>query len=121
MTDRPQESAVELPNRRKFLSLAAATGAALALDSQALSISRGELSAAPPPDPPKTLHVRPRYHRWHVDPGVEWIETNTGYAQLDWTIPFNQAALVLVDVWDRHYLKDTEARGEAVVDDKLLP
>ena len=70
---------------------------------------------------PKTLDVRPRYHRWHVDPGVEWLEKNTGYAQLDWSIPLSQTALVLVDVWQRHYLKDTEERGEAVIDNQLVP
>ncbi|MCI0625842.1 MAG: isochorismatase family protein [Acidobacteria bacterium] len=67
------------------------------------------------------LRTRPRYHRWHVDPGVDWLETNTGYASLDWSIPLSQAALVLVDVWQRHYLKDTELRGEEIIGDKLVP
>ena len=67
------------------------------------------------------LTIKPRYHRWYVDPGAEWLETNTGYATLDWTIPISQMALVLVDVWQRHYLKDTEARGEAIVTNTLVP
>lgn len=67
------------------------------------------------------LHVKPRYYRWHVDPGVEWVETNTGYAQLEWSIPLSQAAIVLVDVWDRHYLKDTQARSEIVINEHLVP
>lgn len=71
--------------------------------------------------PDRTLHVRPRYHRWHVDACVEWVETNTGYATLDWTIPLAKTALVLVDVWDHHYLKDTEERMETVINDKLAP
>ena len=69
----------------------------------------------------KTIAVKPRYYRWHVDPGVEWIEKNTSYTPLNWDIPLKQAAVVLVDVWDRHYIKDTEARGEAVVQEKILP
>ena len=69
----------------------------------------------------KSLHIRPRYYRWHVNPGVDWVEKNTGYAKLDWEIPLPQVALVLVDVWDRHYLKDTEARAEAIIQQKLLP
>jgi len=69
----------------------------------------------------RQIHIRPRYYRWHVDPGVEWVETNTGYAQLDWEIPISQAGLVLVDVWDRHYLKDTEARAEAIIKEKIVP
>ncbi len=67
------------------------------------------------------LHIKPRYYRWHVDPGVEWVETNTDHATLDWTIPLSQTALVLVDVWDHHYLLDTEARAEAIIADKLVP
>jgi len=69
----------------------------------------------------RVLRVRPRYYRWHVDPGVEWVEKNTGYANLDWEIPLSQAALVLVDVWDRHYLKDTEARAEEIIQQNILP
>ena len=46
----------------------------------------------------RLLCVKPRYYRWHVDPGVEWIEKNTAYAELDWRIPLSRAALVLVDV-----------------------
>jgi len=67
------------------------------------------------------LRVRPRYYRWHVDPGIEWLEANTDYAQLDWTVPMEQTALVLVDVWDRHYLKDAAARAEAIIDQRFVP
>ncbi|MEX2567475.1 MAG: isochorismatase family protein [Cyclobacteriaceae bacterium] len=69
---------------------------------------------------PKYLSVKPRYHRWHVDPGEEWLETNTGYDTLDWSIPLSQTALVLVDVWQRHYLKDTEARTEEIIQNRLV-
>lgn len=69
----------------------------------------------------RQVRIQPRYHRWHVDPGVEWVEKNTDYAHLDWQMPIDQAALVLVDVWDRHYLKDTEARSEEVIEHKLAP
>ena len=69
----------------------------------------------------KTLHIRPRYYRWHVNHGDEWLETNTRYAELDWDILLSQTALVLVDVWDRHYLKDTEARAEVIIKEKLAP
>lgn len=69
----------------------------------------------------KKISMKPRYHRWHVDPGVEWIEANTRYARLDWQIPVSQTALVLVDVWQRHYIKDPEARAEEIINSKLLP
>ena len=68
----------------------------------------------------RILSVKPRYHRWHVDPGVEWIETNTGYATLDWKIPLSQTAIVLLDVWQRHYMKDTEARAEEIIQIQTL-
>ncbi|HUP79927.1 MAG TPA: isochorismatase family protein [Pirellula sp.] len=67
------------------------------------------------------LMIQPRYHRWHVDVGVEWNETNTGYATLNWSIPRARVAIVLIDVWDHHYLKDTEARIESVIQQKLVP
>ena len=67
------------------------------------------------------IHVMPRYYRWHVDPGTEWLEANTGYAHLDWRIPMEQAALVLVDVWDGHYLKETADRTEVIVRDSIVP
>jgi nicotinamidase-related amidase len=70
---------------------------------------------------PGTLKVRPRYYRWHVDPGVEWVETNTDYACLDWEIPLEQTAVVVVDVWERHYLADTEARANGIVKEKIVP
>ncbi len=69
----------------------------------------------------RTIQVNPRYYRWHVDPGVEWIEPNTGYATLDWKIPMDQAALVLVDVWDNHYLIDTDTRAGVIIDQKIVP
>ena len=68
-----------------------------------------------------TLRISPRYYRWHVDRGVEWLETNTSYNYLDWRMPVTQVGLVLLDLWQRHYLKDTEERTEKVIDDKLVP
>ncbi len=56
-----------------------------------------------------------------MEPGVEWIETNTGYAFLDWALPISQCAVVLIDVWNYHYLKDTMARSEKIVREKIEP
>ena len=69
----------------------------------------------------QTLYIRPRYYRWFVEPGVEWVETNTGYAHLDWEIPIEQCGLVLVDVWDGHYLKDTDSRSEQIIQGNIRP
>ena len=102
-------------SRRTFLRLATGAGT---------TIFTSAASAKPLKDAQQDrscLSMKPRYHRWHVDPRVEWLETNTGYATLDWTVPLSQTALVLVDVWQRHYIKDTEARGEAIITNKLVP
>ena len=69
----------------------------------------------------KTIHIQPRYHRWHVDPGIEWTEANTRHAQLDWHVPVQQLALVLIDVWNSHYLRETAERSEAIIAQRLTP
>ena len=69
----------------------------------------------------KTLQIRPRYHRWYVDAGVEWTEVNTGYADLAWEVPLSQAALVLLDVWTGHFLADTLERIERIVAGRITP
>ncbi len=113
-------------SRRRFLTdslVAGAAGLAAASVSPALSPANekdaGTIAAGAAK--PRSLTFQPRYHRWHVDPGVEWTETNTQYATLHWTVPISQTAIVLVDVWDHHYLRDTEARTEVVISEKLLP
>ena len=67
------------------------------------------------------ITISPRYYRWHVDKGVVWIEKNTSYAHLNWKIPLAQTALVLVDIWSHHYLKDTAARSEEIVRNNIVP
>jgi len=67
------------------------------------------------------ITIAPRYYRWHVDKGVVWIEKNTSYAHLNWKIPLAQTALVLVDIWSHHYLKDTKARSEKIVRNNIVP
>jgi nicotinamidase-related amidase len=73
------------------------------------------------PSEQRLLRVKPRYYRWHVDPGKEWLEKNTGYARLNWEIPLSQAALVVVDVWDRHYLKGPQERAERIIQESIRP
>lgn len=110
-------------SRRQFIKISSVTGLSsvlgfgLPFESLSRDISHTELPAADG----KTLHIKPRYHRWHVDPGQEWLETNTGYAKLDWKIPVAQTALVLLDVWQRHYIKETEERAEKIINEKYVP
>jgi len=111
------------PSRREFIEMSsiAGLGSVLGINSIPSVFNQSGHLKFENNDDVKVLHIHPRYHRWFVDPGVEWIETKTGYASLDWKIPASQAALVLVDVWQRHYLKDTEARAESIINANLVP
>jgi nicotinamidase-related amidase len=111
------------PSRRQFVEMSsmAGLGAVLGINSIPSVFDRLWHSEPDNSDDVRVLHIHPRYHRWFVDPGVEWIETNTGYASLDWNIPASQVAIVLVDVWQRHYLKDTEDRAETIINSSLVP
>jgi nicotinamidase-related amidase len=101
-------------DRRQFVAASAGIGFLAATRSVAAG-GAGEGGGA------RTLRIHPRYHRWHVDPGVKWVETNTAAAELDWSIPLPQAALVLVDVWSGHYLKDTAERAEEIIERRFVP
>ena len=109
--------------RREFLAKSSLAGLGTVLGA-GMGISAFPQSVTGPGgyvDDKRTIAIKPRYYRWFVDPGVEWLETNTRYANVDWKIPVSQTALVLVDVWQRHYIKDTEARAENIINTKLLP
>jgi len=101
--------------RREFIAISSLAGAGTILGMESFSSNDDRFIDE------KTISLKPCYHRWHVDPGVEWLETNTRSASVDWKIPVSQTALVLVDVWQRHYIKDTEERAEIIINEKLLP
>lgn len=69
----------------------------------------------------KELLIHPRYYRWYPDGKKEWLERNTDYATLEWKIPISNVALVLVDVWEKHYLREPEERADEIIDKNLLP
>lgn len=110
-------------SRRKFIKISSVTGlsAALGMALPFETYAENIIERWTPGAEGKTLHIKPRYHRWHVNPGQEWLETNTGYAHLDWKIPVSQTALVLLDVWQRHYIKETEERAEKIINEKYIP
>ena len=70
---------------------------------------------------PRTLSLKPRYYRWHVDPGVDWTEANTAYDFLDWQMPIEQVGLVALDVWHTHYLTETRDRIQAITAGRIRP
>jgi len=109
--------------RREFIKQSSLTGlsAALGMGISVPAFSEDLKLTRPLSSNNKTIHIQPRYHRWHVDPGQEWLETNTRYASLDWNLPVSQTALVLLDVWQRHYIKETEDRAENIINEKYVP
>ena len=70
---------------------------------------------------PRTLSLKPRYYRWHVDPGVDWTEANTTYSFLDWRLPMEQVAVLALDVWQMHYLTETRGRIQAITAGRTQP
>lgn len=108
-------------SRREFIKKTTLAGALLGMNDFGAPEVILKNNDSPAIGQGASIRVAPRYHRWHVDPGVEWLETNTSFNHLDWNIPLSQTALVLVDVWQRHYLKDTEERSEEIIDNKLVP
>ncbi len=103
-------------NRRDFLLLGGAAGGLTFGKNIKPPVQSGQLKEG------KTqLYIRPRYYRWHVNEGQEWTEKNTEYATLNWKIPVAQCALVLVDVWQRHYIREPEERAEHIIETRLVP
>ena len=72
-------------------------------------------------DAGKTIHIRPRYYRLYTDPGVELAEENYRYRELGWDVPLGEIALVLVDVWNNHFSRDTLERIEQVTVENVVP
>jgi nicotinamidase-related amidase len=71
----------------------------------------------------RTVTIQPRYYRLFTDPGIEQAVSNYAYAELDWEIPLDEAALVCLDVWNRTpwAATDTQDRGEEIVRTKIVP
>jgi len=110
-------------SRRNFIkrSSLGGLGTALGIGISIPAISKENLDTSEHSISDEKLHVKPRYHNWTVDAEEEWLELNTKQANLDWNIPVSQCALVLLDVWQRHYLKEPEERAEKIINEKYLP
>ncbi len=68
-----------------------------------------------------TLSLRARYYRHSVDEGVEYAEGNFQRAFVDWEIDPGEAALVMVDCWDRHPIVTHQQRAEAICRGRIAP
>ena len=108
-------------SRRDFLKKTSLGGLGTALGVSVAIPTFASLNTIEHSVSAEKLHVKPRYHRWHVNEGAEWLELNTGHANLDWNIPVSQCALVLLDVLSRHYLKEPTDRAEKIINEKYIP
>jgi nicotinamidase-related amidase len=69
----------------------------------------------------KTLDVACRYYRVYTDPGVPCDEGNFQWVERTLSIPVHQAALVLVDVWNTHYIGSWLARARHITETRVVP
>ncbi len=65
--------------------------------------------------------IHPRYYSFLADREEDSFEKNARYVELEWRVPVHQSALVLVDVWGWHYLKDTRERVEQITRERIAP
>ena len=65
--------------------------------------------------------IHPRYYSFLADREEDSFERNGKYVEMEWRVPVHQSALVLVDVWGWHYLKDTMERVEQITRERIAP
>jgi len=67
------------------------------------------------------LKLALRFYWFAAPEGQAQIEAHTGRREIQVSIPVEQAALVLVDVWDRHYMLSHQERAVRIVREKMAP
>jgi len=67
------------------------------------------------------IPLRPRYYDFVSPEPLPLTEENGRHVELEWEVPVEQVGLVVVDGWNLHYLADTQARNEQVINDTLAP
>ena len=67
------------------------------------------------------IEIPVRHYRLWTDPDVDCIEENFDYFEQIWTLPTNQTALVMVDVWDIHYVHSHEEISGEITREKIVP
>lgn len=69
----------------------------------------------------KDLTLTVRRNREIADPGVPCREENLRLGQMQWRVPVEQSALVMVDCWNEHPLESHLERGGEIAREKILP
>ena len=67
------------------------------------------------------LNIKVRYSRELSDPELPCHEEHFTHGWMQWTIPAEQAGIVLVDCWDQHPVETHLERGGQIAHDKILP
>ncbi len=71
--------------------------------------------------PERAIDVPCRYYRVYTDEDVPCVEPNFGFVERALSVPVEQAALVLVDVWSTHYIDSWLARAAEITKTKIVP
>jgi nicotinamidase-related amidase len=71
--------------------------------------------------PAAALHLSLRTYQRQMEPGVDCVETNFHYEEWPVAVPAHQAALVLVDVWDTHYIRSHAERTAEIARTRIAP
>ena len=69
-----------------------------------------------------TISLRVRYYRTtNLLKGRAWREENLREGEVTWRLKGEEAALVLVDCWDKHFLKSHLERTNQIVHERIAP
>ena len=67
------------------------------------------------------LNLSVRYYALRMARGKRCDEKTFRHATLNWRIPPQEAAVILVDCWDKHYIASHEERSRKITLDRIKP
>ena len=67
------------------------------------------------------IEIPVRYYRMWTDLDVDCIEENFHHVEQTFVLPTEQAALVMVDVWDLHYIRSHEEISGQITRERIAP
>ncbi|MCZ6678527.1 MAG: isochorismatase family protein [Candidatus Poribacteria bacterium] len=67
------------------------------------------------------IEIPVRHYRLWTHPDIDCIEENFHYAERTFALPTDQTALVMVDVWDIHYIRSHEEISGQITRERIVP
>lgn len=67
------------------------------------------------------LNLSARYRSSSTPPGIPCREENFSWGELVLPIPVHEAAVIIIDAWDRHYIESLQERMEIVAQGVICP